>query len=255
MALMALTRSPSPALGRCELTFRERAPIDVELAQRQHHAYELALAALGCRIQALAAEPDLPDAVFVEDTAVVLEEIAIVTRPGAESRQRETSSIARALEPLRELRFIRAPGTLDGGDVLKVGNVLYVGRSSRTNESGIRQLGDLVAAFGYRVVPLTVRRCLHLKSAVTLVAHETLLVNPAWIDPVVFPGLQLVEIAAEEPHAANALLLHDTVVYSAAYPGTLEHLRALGLRVTTVELSELEKAEGAVTCSSLILQP
>jgi len=254
MALMALTRSPSRALGRCELTFLDRLPIDVELAQRQHRAYEIALDQLGCRVHALAAEPDLPDAVFVEDTAVILDEVAIVTRPGAASRRRETISVAHALEPLRDLRFIVTPGTLDGGDVLKVGKVLYVGRSSRSNESGIRQLSDLVAAFGYRVVPLSVRRCLHLKSAVTLVAEETLLVNPAWIDRAAFPDFELVEIAPGEPQAANALLLRDTIVYSTANPVTLERLQARGLRVMTIELSELEKAEGAVTCSSLILE-
>ena len=256
---VAITRAISRTLADCELSFVDREPIDLALARRQHHAYEDALESLGCRVIALPAEDGFPDAVFVEDVAVVLDEIAIRTRPGAASRRGEVPSVAVALEPYRTLREIELPGTLDGGDVLRVGRTLYVGRSARSNAPGIEQLRQLVCdealhGHGYTVRPVPVRACLHLKSAVTQVDEDTVLINPAWVDRAEFANLRQIAVDAAEPHAANALRVGNAVIYPACFPRTSERLAGAGIAVTSVDVSELQKAEGAVTCCSLVFE-
>jgi dimethylargininase len=249
---IALTRPVSASISACELTHLDRQPIDLERARAQHHRYEETLAELGCQIERLPEEPDLPDAVFVEDAAVVLDELAIITRPGAASRRPETRTVARALGQYRPLATIEPPGTLDGGDVLHVGRTFYVGLSQRSNRSGIEQMRDLLTPLGYIVRCVPVQGCLHLKSAVTRVAEETLLINRDWIDGEAFPQLDLVDIDPLEPYAANALTIDGAVIYAAAYPRTRERLEARGISVQAVDVSELAKAEGAVTCCSLV---
>jgi dimethylargininase len=248
----AMIRQLSPAMSRCELTHLDRSPIDVALAREQHRHYADLLASLGCRIVELAAEPELPDSVFVEDTAVVLDEIAVITRPGAESRRPETPSVAATLERYRPCAFVSSPGTLDGGDVLRVGRMLFVGQSSRSNAEGIRQLAAAVAPHGYNVTAVEVRGCLHLKSAVTLVAPDTLLINDDWVDRAAWQGMRFVTVAPSEPHAANAAWIGEVVVHASSGPRTRARLEATGLRVLSVDVSEMEKAEGAVTCCSVI---
>jgi dimethylargininase len=250
----AITRQISAALGDCLLTHLERRPIDVELARRQHAAYEGLLTELGYEVRSLPAEPLLPDSVFVEDAAVVLDEAAIVTRPGAESRRPETASVAAALEPHRRLLNVEAPATLDGGDVLRLGRTLWVGRTERTDETGVAQLRALVAPLGYEVVAAPVRGCLHLKSAVTEVGEGALLLNPAMIDGAVFEGYRLIEVDPEEPMAANALRAGDAVIMPAHHPKTRRRLERRGLHVCPVEATEVAKAEGGVTCCSLLLE-
>jgi len=249
---IALTRAVPPSIGRCELTHLARSPIDVELAARQHAAYENALRAAGCDVRRIPPEPDLPDSVFVEDTAVVLDEVAVVTRPGAPSRRPETASTAAALRAHRPLAFIEKPGTLDGGDVLVAGKTVFAGVGARSNEEGLRQLSSHLAPFGYDVRGVVVHGCLHLKSAATLVSASSVLVNPALVDPRAFAPLEPVAVAPEEPSAANALLVGGVVVYSLAYPRTLGVLERRGARVILVDLGELAKAEGALTCCSLV---
>lgn len=252
--LIAITRDVSSSLGGCELSFVQRSAIDVSVAAAQHEAYRKALESLGCQVLALPAEDALPDAVFVEDVAVVLDEVAILTRPGAESRRAEVASAAEVLARHRPLRALEAPGTLDGGDVLRVGRSLYVGQSARSNPVGIAQLRAHVAEFGYAVHSVPIRGCLHLKSAVSQVAEDTLLVQPAWVDPTAFAGFRLIEVAPDEEHAANALWLGSGVVYPACFPRTQRRLEDAGISVTPVDVSELQKAEGAVTCCSLIMR-
>jgi dimethylargininase len=252
-ARIAVTRKISSAMARCELTHLTRAVIDVALAREQHHAYEQALRGLGWRLESLPEEPELADSVFVEDTAIVLGEVAVITRPGAPSRRAETASIAAALGKHRELVRIDSPGTLDGGDVLRVERSLYVGTSSRSTPSGIEQLGSLLLPFGYRVLPVAVQGCLHLKSAVTQVAADQLLINSRYVDRKQFPGMRFIEVDESEPSGANALMLGTDVIYSSSHPRTAEVLRRHGIRVHTVAMSETEKAEGAVTCCSLLL--
>ncbi len=251
--LVAITRPVSPSIEHCELTHLAREPIDIDVASEQHRQYESCLADLGCKILRLPLEPELPDSVFVEDTAIVLDELAVITRPGAESRMPETVSVAKTLQVYRKLYHIQAPGTLDGGDVLRIGRTMYVGLSERSSESGIEQLRGFVEPFGYTVKAVEMTGCLHLKSAVTQVREDTLLVNRAWVDVGAFAGMQLVDVAPAEPMGGNALLIGETVVYPMAYVETRERLENRGITVQAVDVSELAKAEGGVTCCSLIL--
>lgn len=251
---VAITRSVSPSIGQCEITHISRQPVSFERANAQHRKYEMELVGLGCDIDRLPSNDALPDSVFVEDTAVVLDEVAVITRPGAESRRAEVQSVAAVLGTYRELLYIEAPGTLDGGDVVKVGRRLYVGGGQRSNAAGIAQLRRLLRPFGYDVVAAQLTDCLHLKSAVTSLDEETLLLNPAWTDRAQFRDLDVIEIDPEEPFAANALAISGALVYPRAFVRTRESLEKRGYQVVPVELSELSKAEGAVTCCSLVFE-
>jgi len=250
---VAITRQVSESIARCELTHLARQSIDLDRARDQHADYEHNLSALGCEVRRLPGAPDLPDAVFVEDIAVVLDELAILARPGAESRRAETASLEPALRGLRPLVRIEPPGTLDGGDILRAGRVLHAGRSRRTNAAGVEQLARLVAPHGYTVRPIEIDHCLHLKSAATEVGDNLVLIQPRWVDRRNFPGLGLIEVDAREPAAANALRIGEWVLMATAFPRTRARLEANGVAVRPVDLSELAKAEGGVTCCSLIL--
>jgi dimethylargininase len=253
-ALTALLRPVSAALESCELTHIARQSIDIAAARSQHDAYAAALAAHGCALHWLPAADHHADAVFIEDTAVVLPELAVLTRPGAPSRRPEVDAVRTALSTRRMLREIAAPGTLDGGDVLRLGRTLFVGASGRSNAAGIRQLREAVAPFDYAVIAVETRGCLHLKTAVTAVADDTLLINRDWVDADVFGGMRCIDVAAHEPFAANALRIGEFVVLAAAWTATAERLATAGVRLHTVDVSELAKAEGGVTCCSLILE-
>jgi dimethylargininase len=248
----AITRDVSPSIARCVLTHLQRAPIDLERASLQHNQYVATLASLGVRIHNLLADPELPDAVFVEDTAVVFDEFAVVTRPGSESRRGETASIMEALTPYRKLLCVQPPGTLDGGDVLCLGKRVYVGLSTRTNQPAVEQLRAFLEPYGMSVHAVATAGCLHLKSAVTAVSADTLLINPAWVDRSCLADRGFIDVASDEPYAANALLIGNTVVYQPCFPRTLKRLEAAGIRTFLVDMSELGKAEGALTCCSLI---
>ncbi|HEX8320992.1 hypothetical protein [Longimicrobium sp.] len=251
--LIALTQAVPPSIVQCELTHLERVDIDLARATEQHRRYEEALVELGCTLQRLPPTPELPDSVFVEDTAVVLPELAVVARPGAESRRTEVASVAEALRPYRRLAFIEAPGTLDGGDVLCLGSRIWVGLSERTNADGIRQMESIVSNFGYEVRSVTVQGCLHLKTAVTQVGERTVLLNPAWVDAAAFDGLDRIEVHPAEPFAANALRVGQVLLYPAAFPQTRERLEERGFTVRTIEADELAKAEAGVTCCSVLV--
>jgi dimethylargininase len=253
MGNVAIVRPVSSALARCELSFVAREPIDVALAARQHAAYAEALRSRGCELVELPALEEFPDSVFVEDTALVFDELAVMTRPGAASRRGEVESVAAVLGRYRPLQRIQAEGSLDGGDVLRLGREVYVGRSARSNDAGIAQLRALLAPFGYRVHALQARDCLHLKSAVTQVAEDAVLVQPRWLDPAPFAAMRIIEVDPSEEHAANALRVGGGIVYPACFPRTLARLQACGVEATTVDVSELQKAEGAVTCCSLLV--
>lgn len=248
----AITREVSSAFASCELTFIDREPIDLDLARRQHKAYEAALGRLGVRVVALPEEPTLADSVFVEDTAVVLNEIAVITRPGAVSRRPETSSIAETLSLFRPLVHLAEPYTLDGGDVLVVDKTIYIGITSRTDRDSVFAFQALVEPYGYLVRAVPVEGCLHLKSAATLCTPDMLLLHPARIDKAHFKGLHFLEIDLREPHAANGVLVGESLIYPTGFPRTLEKLETLGIQIETVDISELAKAEGAVTCCSLL---
>ena len=252
--MIALTRPVPPSIAQCELTHLQREPIDFANASRQHDEYENVLRSLGCKVTRLAGLPDHPDSVFIEDTALVLDECAIITRPGAESRRGEVAGIAEALGPLRRLYHIEAPGTLDGGDVLRVGRRLYVGMSTRSSADGVRQLADAVARHGYTVSRVPMRDCLHLKTAVSTLPGNTLLLNPRWVDAESFHGAPHIEVHPEESEAANVLVVGQTVVLPASATRTRQSLEKLGYATVTVDASELAKAEGGLTCCSLIVE-
>jgi len=252
--LNAITRAVSPALANCHLTFVARQTIDLEKARLQHRAYESLLEKLGARVHSLPAEPDLPDSMFVEDPAIVLDELAVILPLGTETRRREAVSLANALSRFRTLEHVLLPGTLEGGDVLRVGRTLYVGLSTRTNDEGIRQLAAILAPHRYQVIPVTVTGCLHLKSAVTYIGGKTMLANRAWFDPAPLTGYDWIDVHPTEPHAANALALGGTIVFPASFPLTRALIESRGFHVTSLDISELQKAESGLTCSSLLFE-
>jgi dimethylargininase len=250
--LTAITRAVSPAIAKCELSFVLRQPIDIEIARAQHGAYEQLLEKLGVRVISLPAEPTLPDSMFVEDPAIVLDELAVIFSLGAASRRPEAPSLAAAVGKFRKLAHVTLPGTIEGGDVLRIGRKLYVGITKRSNGEGIRQLTSIVAPYKYEVVPVPVAGCLHLKSAVTYIGRNTLLANRNWFDPAPFAGYAWIAVAPSEPHAANALAVGETVIFPASFPRTRALLEVAGFHVTPLDISELQKAESGLTCSSLI---
>jgi dimethylargininase len=254
--LTAITRAVSPALANCELSFISRAPIDLRKARQQHGAYEQLLEKLGARVVSLPAEPDLPDSMFVEDPAIVLDELAVILPLGSATRRAEVGSLAPVLANFRKLEFVALPGTLEGGDVLRIGRKLFVGLTRRSNAEGIRQLAKILAPYGYEVTPVQVTGCLHLKSAVTYLGNQmgrdTLLANRGWFDTTSLASGDFVEVDPSEPHAANALALGDTVILPASFPKTRAAVEAGGFHVTPLDISELQKAESGLTCSSLL---
>ena len=250
--LTAITRAVSPAIVHCELSFIDRKPIDLATAQQQHRAYEELLGKLGARVISLPAEPDLPDSMFVEDPAIVLDELAVILPLGTETRRREAPSLAQALAKFRKLEYVSLPGTLEGGDILRIGRKLFVGLTRRSNAEGIRQLAAILAPYNYEVIGVPVTGCLHLKSAVTHLSGNTLLANRPWFDMTPLAGYEWIDVDPAEPHAANALTLAGTIIFPASFPRTRARIEARGLQVTPVDISELQKAESGLTCSSLI---
>ncbi|HEY1484083.1 MAG TPA: arginine deiminase family protein [Candidatus Acidoferrum sp.] len=236
------------------MSFIPRQPIDLEKARAQHHAYEEALAKLGARVISLPAEPELPDSMFVEDPAIVLEDVAIICPLGTETRRKEAPSLASALERFRKLAFVKLPGLLEGGDVLRVGRHLYPGITQRTNPEGIRQLAVIAEHHGYGVTAIPVTGCLHLKSAVTYLGKNTLLANRAWFDWKRLEGFDWIDVDPAEPHAGNALAIGDTVIFPASFPRTKERIEGKGFNVLSLDIAELQKAESGLTCSSLIFE-
>jgi len=253
-SIVALVREVSPRFADCVLTHLGRVAIDVHRASAQHRAYCEVLSSLGARVEPVAPLPDAPDGVFVEDTAVVVDEVAVITRPGVPSRASETETTASALSAYRQLLAVSAEATLEGGDVMRVGRTLYVGRSGRTNQAGVNQLGALLAPWGYQVQGVDLDGCLHLKTACTFVPPRYVVANPDWVDPHIFTGMTLVAVADDEPFAANTLTLGGVTLVASSCPRTAAILSARGAVTRAVDLSELAKAEGALTCSSLIVE-
>jgi dimethylargininase len=250
--MIALTMAPSPLLEQCELTHLHRTPIDYTVAVQQHDGYKAMLRACGADVRALDLNPNQPDGVFIEDTAVVLDEIAVLMSMGAASRRPELAAIEPVLREYRRVERVELPATIDGGDVVRVGHTLLVGQSSRTNAAGAEALERIVRPFGYTVIPVPVTGTLHLKSACTALPDGSLLVNPAWFDADAAGAFGMVPVPAEEPSAADVALVGDIVCMAAEHPRTAELVDALGFTVRTTPLSEFAKAEGAVTCLSLI---
>ena len=252
--LIALTRPVSPKMADCKLTFRKRQPIDIAQAARQHLDYEKALERAGCQLVQVVAAPDLPDSIFVEDCAIIFDELAIITNPGTPARRAELDGIVAALHPYRELHFILPPAIIDGGDVLTIGKKVWIGLSGRTNKAAAEQVQAILQPYGYKVQTVEVTKCLHLKSAVTRVAPNTLLLNPAWVEASHFKEFKTIHTCEEEPASANALLINDLVIYPVDYLLTAMRLSEAGIQLLLVDSSEVIKAEGGVSCCSLIFE-
>lgn len=256
MTGIAFTREVSPKLPECALTHLPRTPIDAAAASLQHRTYEQALRDGGLEVVRLAALPDHPDGVFVEDTAILLDSHAIITRPGASSRSAEAASTAEGLAGHFEIVGLE-DGTVDGGDVLRIGTKLFVGLSTRTNRRGAEALRNAAGRLGFTVMPVEVRHCLHLKTAATFAGRDgngldVLLHDPASIPADQFADVEAMAVHPDERAAANVLRLHDRIIMPASYPFTARALKERGYAVVEVDVSELEKAEAGVTCMSLV---
>lgn len=249
---IALTRPVSESIARCELTYLSREPIDLARAREQHAAYERLLERLGTRIVRLPVLDDHPDAVFVEDAAVALDELAIVAPSGAASRAGESATVEAALARYRPIRHLTPPATLDGGDVMRVGRRLFVGLSRRTNLAAVEQLARMLRPYDYQVVPVSVHGALHLKSACSWLGGNAVLANADWIDSTALSGIEIVGTDTSEPWGASVLAVGETIVMPAGFPQTLDRLRRRGLSVQMIDLTELRKAEGGPTCLSIL---
>jgi dimethylargininase len=247
----AFTRAVSPLLTECQLTHLDRVSIDAARAASQHAAYEQALAGAGFEIIRLPDLPDNPDAVFVEDAALLLGNHAVITRPGAPSRRNEIGSTAAGLAEHFELHRIER-GYLDGGDVLRIGKRLYVGRSTRTDADGIAALSQLVRPLGYEVIEARLRDCLHLKTGATCAGDNVLLYNERCVDPAQFTGVEPLAVTRNEQAAANCVRVGEDLIMPAGNPETAAILRDRDFNIVEVDVSELQKAESGVTCMSLI---
>lgn len=252
--LIAITRAPSTRMHACERTYVDEAPIDAELAIRQHESYEDALRECGARVIRLGGDCDLPDCVFVEDTAIVLDEVAVLMSMGARSRRGEVPAIEAALREFRPIERVHTPATIDGGDVVVSGRDVFVGLSRRTNQAAVDFLAGVLSPFGYYVTPVPVLRCLHLKSACSALPDGRMFVNTDLIDTSPLIDRGLVPVPEGEELAGDVLVIGDRIIVSDAFPESIARLSSLGWTVIPVSVSEFAKAEGGVTCMSLVFR-
>jgi dimethylargininase len=252
--LIALTRSLDPSIADCQLTFMDRDPIDVPRAMEQHEGYRKALGSMGAEVVNLPAGVGQPDCVFVEDNAVVLDEVAILAEMARDSRQAETTLVGQLLATQREIAWIEPPGTLEGGDVFVIGHTIYVGLSTRTNKAGAKQLASYAEPIGYRVRTVAVTGCLHLTTGAMCAAEGIVLANPQWVDANAFVDVEVVAVDPAEPWAANALPMGGATLMCDCFPRTRELLESVGVTTITTDVAELMKAEAGLTCMSLIFE-
>jgi len=250
--LFALTHLPSSALVACQLTYLDRQPIDIKRALLQHRDYCDALKACGAEVRTLSMNAVLPDSAFIEDCAIVLDELAVITSMGTQARREELAGIEPEVARLRPVKRISLPATLEGGDVLQVGKRLYVGLSPRTNARGIQALKAIVEPLNYQAIPVEVHGCLHLKTGCTALDDETVLINPDWVDSEPFQDFKRIPVPSNEPWGANVLRISQTLCMNAAFPETLELVQKAGYMVRPVDISEFLKAEAGLTCLSLL---
>lgn len=248
----AFVRTVSRSLANCELLHVPRQAFDLSIARKQHDAYVAALETAGLKVTILPEQAEGPDATFVEDTVVVLDELAVICRLGCTSREPEAALMEREIAAFRPVRRISLPGSLEGGDVLRIGRMIFVGLSSRTNDEGIRQLRDFVSPLGYTVTAVPVNQCLHLKTGVTSLGKGRVVLNSRWIDAVAFRDFEVLELPENEPWGANTLAVNDTVFVNHSAPRTAELLKSKGLDVQSIDISELQKAEAGLTCLSVL---
>jgi dimethylargininase len=227
--------------------------IDVELAREQHRLYCRALEHAGLSLIRLAADDRFPDCCYVEDTAIVVGEKAVIAAPGAASRRGETVAVEAALRDYKQLHRIEAPATLDGGDVLSIDKRIYVGLSGRTNEGSVEQLEAILSRGTYEIIPVEVHDILHLKSACTHLGGDVITWLSGHLDDHAFARYTKIVVPAEEAHAANCLSVNGVVLVPAGAPSTRAKIEEAGFETIELDISESRKAGGGLTCSSIIL--
>lgn len=250
--LVALTHIVSPLIEDCELTYLKRERVDYERAVEQHAAYCKTLERCGAKVVRLTANAAFPDSCFVEDTAIVTDDLAIVTSMGALSRRDETSGVEKEIAKYRTVERVTLPATIEGGDCLQAGKNVFIGVSCRTNREGVAELKRLLEPRGYLVTPVEVKKCLHLKTACTFLNDEILLANPRWVDLTPFKDLNIIPVPETEPWAANAIRVNGSVCLDAGATETFELVSRVHDRVEQIDVSEFRKAEGSLTCLSII---
>jgi dimethylargininase len=246
----AITRKPGKNFAQ-GLTTANTGPPSYALIIQQHRAYVETLKSIGLKIIELDAQPDYPDAHFVEDTAVVTPKVAIITNPGAKSRQGEEATIAEILTPYRSIEHIQAPGTLDGGDVLMIGNHFFIGISERTNSHGAGQLGKILGKYGNTWTTLQVSAGLHFKSSVNYAGHNTLLVTEGFAAHKALSEYNKIIVSQAEEYAANVLWINDHLLIPKGFPDIKTKLKALDLNIIELDVSEMRKMDGGLTCLSI----
>ena len=252
--IRGITHAVSPNIGRCELTFMERVPIDYDLAVRQHEEYCGMLARRGVAVTTLYDNLSCADCCFVEDTALIVDELAIIASMGVVSRRSETTAIASELAKYRDLVCVSYPSTLEGGDVLQAGKNIFVGLSTRTNLRGIEEVVRILKSLDYRIFPVPVRGSLHLTTACSLIDDETVLINPRWADTQAFGDFRILHTPEDEPWGANTFRIGETVCMEASFPKTVELVHELHDDLEVLNISEFLKAEGGLSCLSLLFQ-
>jgi dimethylargininase len=246
----AITRFPGENFAKGLTTANLGSP-DYNLILQQHHAYRQALLGLGLDVLVLPPEPSFPDAYFVEDPAIITPRIAVITRPGAPSRQGEEATLEPILKYYRPVSCITAPGTLDGGDVLMAGEHFFIGLSERTNEEGANQLSTILSSAGYTCKTVPIAAGLHLKSSVNLIGENTLLITENLAIEAAFSGYKKIILDEEEAYAANSLWVNHALIMPTGYPRTHRQLSQLGMRIIELDVSEVQKMDGGLTCMSL----
>jgi dimethylargininase len=246
----AIVRTVPGSYDRCVTT--QAAGIDVALARRQHAAYCSALEQAGVKLVVLEADDRLPDCCFVEDTVIVVDELAIITRPGAPSRREEVKAVEKAISEFKNIRRILPPGTIDGGDVLQIGMRIFIGLSARTTPDAVEQVHGMVSPLGYEVIPVPVHDTLHLKSAVTALNDSCLVMAAGYFDERLFADFRQLTLPMEETYAANCLCVNDTVIIPSGFPVAKAMIEAEGFSLKELDNSEFRKGDGALTCLSVL---
>ncbi len=246
----AIARTPAKTFDRGITTTNLGAP-NYEMVLEQHQAYVEALKSIGLTVIELDPLPDYPDAHFVEDTAVVTPEVAIITNPGAPSRQGEEKSIASVLEQYRQIEHIQAPGTIDGGDVLMIGKHFLIGISERTNQQGAEQIGRILEKYGNTHTTIPVGAGLHFKSSVNIVSNNTLVVTQDFVNHEALKAYNKIAVDHKESYAANTLWINDHLLVPKGFPNTNTKLEALGRPIVELDVSEMQKMDGGLTCLSI----
>lgn len=251
---IAITRGVSRHIDACQLTHRSREEVNYEKACSQLEQYCELLRRWGVNLMPVAASDSHPDCCFVQDTAVVLDEVCVIASMGADTRLGEVAEVEKLVAPLRKIRHIFLPATLDGGDVVQFGKRLFVGLSTRTNARGIAALAEIVESYGYTVIPVVVNGGLHLTTGCGIVNDETVLLNPRWLDALAFSGLRQLYVPEDEPWAANTIRVDDNVCLEEGAPQTVDLVQPYAGNIAMLDISEFRKAEGSLSCLSLIFK-